>query len=227
MYESFQEFVTASSSQIPITMFIINLISTAILALVLRVVYMRYGNSLSNRDQFSKNFFLIAMTTMLIISIVKSSLALSLGLVGALSIIRFRAAIKEPEELAYLFIAISLGLGFGADQGLITFIALIIIISILVILSSIDTDVIKSSNLLVTISSQNPENLKADLIINILSDHCSFIELKRLDEGKNFIEMSLLIEAASFPRIMDAKNEILAIEEDTKITFLDNIGIIN
>ena len=39
------------------------------------------------------------MTTMVIISIVKSSLALSLGLVGALSIVRFRAAIKEPEEL--------------------------------------------------------------------------------------------------------------------------------
>ena len=41
-------------------------------------------------------------------------LALSLGLVGALSIVRFRAAIKEPEELAYLFLTISVGLGFGA-----------------------------------------------------------------------------------------------------------------
>ena len=50
------------------------------------------------------------MTTMLIISIVKSSLALSLGLVGALSIIRFRAAIKEPEELAYLFLAIGISI---------------------------------------------------------------------------------------------------------------------
>ena len=57
---------------------------------------------------------LITMTTMLIISIVKSSLALSLGLVGALSVIRFRAAIKEPEELTYLFLTIAIGLGFGA-----------------------------------------------------------------------------------------------------------------
>ena len=43
------------------------------------------------------------MTTMVVITIVKSSLALSLGLVGALSIVRFRAAIKEPEELAFYF----------------------------------------------------------------------------------------------------------------------------
>lgn len=59
---------------------------------------------------------------MLVITVVKSSLALSLGLVGALSIIRFRSAIKEPEELTYLFLAISLGLGFGANQTVITII---------------------------------------------------------------------------------------------------------
>ena len=43
-------------------------------------------------------------------------MALSLGLVGALSIVRFRAAIKEPEELVYLFLIISIGLGCGAGQ---------------------------------------------------------------------------------------------------------------
>ena len=52
--------------------------------------------------------------------IVKSSLAFSLGLVGALSIVRFRAAIKEPEELVYLFLVIATGLGLGANQTKIT-----------------------------------------------------------------------------------------------------------
>lgn len=46
---------------------------------------------------------------------VESSLALSLGLVGALSIVRFRAAIKEPEEIVYLFFCIALGLALGAE----------------------------------------------------------------------------------------------------------------
>ena len=55
----------------------------------------------SDRSLFSKNFIFISLTTMLIITIIKSSLALSLGLVGALSIIRFRTAIKEPEELMF------------------------------------------------------------------------------------------------------------------------------
>ena len=48
---------------------------------------------------------------MLIITVVKTSLALSLGLVGALSIVRFRSAIKDPEELLYLFFSIAIGIG--------------------------------------------------------------------------------------------------------------------
>ena len=62
---------------------------------------------------------------------VKSSLALSLGLVGALSVIRFRTPIKEPEDLAYLFLSIALGIGYGAIQIYATSIIFIIIILIL------------------------------------------------------------------------------------------------
>jgi len=74
--------------------FLLGLGLAAVLGLVLGQVYIRFGHSLSNRRLFARNFLLLTVTTTLIIAIVKSSLALSLGLVGALSIIRFRAAIK-------------------------------------------------------------------------------------------------------------------------------------
>ena len=74
----------------------------------------------------------IILTTILIISIVKSSLALSLGLVGALSIVRFRTPIKEPEELAYLFISIAIGLGLGANQVLATVISSLFILILMI-----------------------------------------------------------------------------------------------
>ena len=124
---TFQEFITTQNVPIPGWGFIINLVLSAFLAGILGYVYQRYGHSLSNRRLFSRNFIILAMTTMVIIAIVKSSLALSLGLVGALSIVRFRAAIKEPEELAYLFLVISIGLGLGANQLWITLIAFIVI----------------------------------------------------------------------------------------------------
>ena len=111
-FQTFQQFLATQSAQIPLWGFALNLFLAAALSFILGRIYIKYGTSLSNRRMFADNFVLVATTTMLIITIVKSSLALSLGLVGALSIVRFRAAIKEPEELAYLFLTISIGLGF-------------------------------------------------------------------------------------------------------------------
>ena len=79
-------------------------------------------------------------------------MALSLGLVGALSIVRFRAAIKEPEELVYLFFIIGIGLANGANQYFIAIIATIITISILY-LRKISSDKKKKSD--ITDSSTN------------------------------------------------------------------------
>ena len=94
----------------------------------LKIHYKKYGSTISNREEFSNIFPFILLTTTLVITIVKSSLALSLGLVGALSIVRFRTPIKEPEELSYLFICIAAGLGFGANQTLITLTSVILIL---------------------------------------------------------------------------------------------------
>lgn len=98
---------------------IIALMSAAACAYIIKLMYDRYGRSLNNRSNFSDHFVLLCIITALVIIVVKNSLALSLGLVGALSIVRFRAAIKEPEELIYLFLVISLGLCFGANQFLL------------------------------------------------------------------------------------------------------------
>ena len=113
MNDNLQELLNIQAIQISIPNFILNLFIVAILTFILSKVYINFGNSLSNRQAFAKNFIILGITTMIIITIVKSSLALSLGLVGALSIVRFRTAIKEPEELGYLFFVISLGLGLG------------------------------------------------------------------------------------------------------------------
>ncbi|MCP4154241.1 MAG: DUF4956 domain-containing protein, partial [bacterium] len=131
--QTFEQFLSHTGENVPVLAFLVNLLLAAVLAYILSVVYTRYGHALSNRRLSSKNFLLITMTTMLIITIVKSSLALSLGLVGALSIVRFRAAIKEPEELSYLFLTIAVGLGMGANQTIITLLGFLVIVSIIIV----------------------------------------------------------------------------------------------
>ena len=226
MFESFEEFLAVSAVQIPIGLFIGNLLITAVLALILSRIYVIYGSSLSNRSLFSRNFLLITMTTMLIISVVKSSLALSLGLVGALSIIRFRAAIKEPEELAYLFLTIAVGLGFGANQGLITLIAFTIIVLIIIATKKLlhkDND---NQNLHLTISTHDPQNIGADEIVDTLKKHSSAINLIRLDESNEILEISVLVEFSNFEQLNETKHAIKKISNKLKFSFLDNKGII-
>ena len=67
------------------------IVLSGLLAILIKFTYMKTSQSLSNKDSFSDIFFPLAMITCVVITIIKFSLALSLGLVVALSIVRFRA----------------------------------------------------------------------------------------------------------------------------------------
>lgn len=105
----------------------VNMAIGGVFALYVRFLYRRFGTTVSNREQFSSIFPMLTLVTVVIIFVVKSSLALSLGLVGALSIVRFRAAIKTPEELVYLFFCIGIGVALGAEHRLLAVVAVAII----------------------------------------------------------------------------------------------------
>ncbi|HJS75247.1 MAG TPA: DUF4956 domain-containing protein [Vicinamibacteria bacterium] len=105
----------------------LNMALGGLLATYVRALYRRFSSSIGSRDSFSAVFPMLTAVTVLIIFVVKSSLALSLGLVGALSIVRFRAAIKSPEELVYLFFCIGLGVALGAEHRLLALVAVAIV----------------------------------------------------------------------------------------------------
>ncbi len=222
--QTFTEFLRTQSAYIPLGNFIVNILLTALLAFLLSKVYIKYGNSLSNRKRFASNFVLLSMTTMLIISIVKSSLALSLGLVGALSIVRFRAAIKEPEELTYMFLSIAIGLGFGADQRSIAIISFIIISAIIILSQSLKKGQIPN-NLHLVISYNSPKKVDFDEITEILREYCTKVHLSRLDESKDLLEASFKVEFRNFRDLLLMKARLKKKNSLLKITFLDTDGL--
>ena len=117
-----EEFFLNSNIQIDFVNFITAIILSLILGYLVKFTYIKVSRSLNDKEHFSEIFVPLAIITTLVITVVKFSLALSLGLVGALSIVRFRAAIKEPEELVYLFFIIAIGLANGANQFLLSII---------------------------------------------------------------------------------------------------------
>ncbi|MGB9940868.1 DUF4956 domain-containing protein [Methanosarcina sp.] len=222
---TFEHFLTTQSYQVPVAGFALNLLIVGVLAFTLGQVYIHYGSTISNRRQFAKNFIMIAMTTMLIISVVKSSLALSLGLVGALSIVRFRTAVKEPEELAFLFLNIAIGLGLGADQRAITVLGTFMVLSVIIIRKKFMYAPEFDQNLHLTISSHNPDKIQLSTIVSILNKHCSAVNLKRFDETGETLESTFLVSFDDFEHIESLKSELNSVSKSIKITFLDQQGI--
>ena len=84
--------------------FIIRFTLTIIFSLLIKNIYIYHSNSVSNKTIVANIFPLFSVAIFLIVITIKSSIVLSLGLVGALSIIRFRTAIKEAEQIVYFLI---------------------------------------------------------------------------------------------------------------------------
>ena len=170
--------------QIDIPNFIISLLCAAILSFLVQLFYIKYSSTLSNRKEFSKNFVILGVTTCIVIMIVKSSLALSLGLVGALSIVRFRAAIKEPEELVYLFLIIAIGLGCGANQLIITSVGIFFSLFIIMIYSGYLRRSNKNIEEKINLGIIIQENISDIQINNLMT------EIKKVSKELKFISMS-------------------------------------
>ena len=175
--------------QLDITNFVFSLVCAVVLSFLVQLFYIKYSSTLSNRKEFSKIFVILAVATCIVIMIVKSSLALSLGLVGALSIVRFRAAIKEPEELVYLFLIIAIGLGCGANQLIITSVGIIFALILIVIFSiytkSSRKNIEETINLGVIIDQDINDTQINELIKEIkkISNNLKFISMSRTDNN--------------------------------------------
>ena len=227
MIFDWEQYLTKAQAQISVFEFFVSLILTAITAYILKRSYTKFGLALSNRSNFGNIFVPIAMTTMIIITIVKSSLALSLGLVGALSIVRFRAAIKEPEELAYLFVCIAIGLGYGANQINVTIIGFLMTIMAIALIRRSAFKAEKSNVMFLTISKKPKSKSKLDInkMLEILEKNTAEIDLKRLDESPSTNEISFITTFQNKGQLLKLREELFKFDNELEITFLDNTKV--
>lgn len=183
LVEEWNKFETAATggdgSTIPL---VIYAIIGGILALYIRWLYRRFSSSPSDTDSITRVFPLLVIITTGVIMVVKSSLALSLGLVGALSIVRFRAAIKEPEELCYLFLCIAIGLSLGAELPLLA-ISLVAIASIFILIMHWNGKITRGSNLLLTVTGDAAKYFSGEKneAVSAIEEIAGEFTLQRLD----------------------------------------------
>ena len=183
--KQFNNFFFNQNIEIDFFNFFIAIFLSLILSIMVKFTYKKVGRALNDKDYFSDTFIPLCMITTLVITVIKFSLALSLGLVGALSIVRFRAAIKEPEELVYLFFVISIGLANGANQFVLSIIATLLIISFLLlrnffISKRINEFEFNSDVNILNIEIKNSTKTLEEIIEN-LNIHLDYLKIKSAD----------------------------------------------
>ncbi|MFP8875942.1 MAG: DUF4956 domain-containing protein [Myxococcota bacterium] len=212
-----------SGAPLSITNLLMNLGVGVVLAALLRWHFVRFASTLSNRSEFALVFPFILLTTVLIISVVKSSLALSLGLVGALSIVRFRTPIKEPEELAYLFMAIAMGLGLGADQTLPT------VISALAILAAVAafrwrSRNLEQKNLFLSVSASGNDAGGSEFLSalnEVVSRHSATSDVRRVDVSDDAVEVVYFLDLESSGNLSSLVDDVRNSFPGVGVTFID------
>ena len=211
------------SAPLSLTSLVINLGVGVFLSILLRLHFKYFGSTLSNREEFSQVCPFILLTTILIITVVKSSLALSLGLVGALSIVRFRTPIKEPEELAYLFIAIAMGLGLGADQRMATLVAGPLILIVMAVFKWSRKES-KKKNLYLSLDwRENPGKTENFLtqFNRVIEQHVLISDLRRMDVREGGLEATYFIDVENPDNLSKLVEDLQKTFSGIGVTFID------
>jgi hypothetical protein len=226
MPQELELFGATGDAPFSLTELLINLFIGLLLSLAVRWHFLRFGSTLSNRDELGGVIPFVLMTTVLIITVVKSSLALSLGLVGALSIVRFRTPIKEPEELAYLFIAIAIGLGLGANQVLPTIAAALFILLVMTGVKQF-TRPSRGKNLYlsVNVGAAAGDACQLDELNAVIAKHVASSDLRRFDESGTGLEATYLLDITATQSLTELSNELRGKYPDIAISFLDQSGM--
>lgn len=227
MLENFQ---INTNSEIDLSLIVLNLLIAFLISLLIKFHYKKFSTTLTNRDDFSNLFPFITLTVVLVIYIVKSSLALSLGLVGALSIVRFRTPIKEPEELAYLFICIAAGLGYGANQTIPTTVAVILILFLLYLLK-IKKIRTTEKNIFLNLEIENINKVNTSEIsknINqILKSENDNFNLLKLDVSNELFQATYIINLKDLDKLEVINQSLQSKYPNIKINFVDQNQVPN
>ena len=194
----------------------LSLLLVFIIWLLINYVYKLTFSGVLYSKSFSLSLIGLSTVTCLIIMTITSNIILSLGMVGALSIVRFRSAIKDPNDIVFMFWSIAVGIACGASFFTLAFYGSILISIILILVSKYRT--FQSPYLLIIQSKDNCVNkiesvLKNESVINsiksvtVTNDSCESIFEIRADDKSKMLQKIKSVEGVDSVSIVSYQGE--------------------
>ena len=196
------------------------LIVTALLALYIFAIYRLVTRKVFYSKNFNISLAVMSLITAAIILAMQSNLVISLGMVGALSIVRFRTAIKDPMDLAFLFWSISIGIICGA--GLYE-IALVTSVGVTVFILVLDMLPVGKAPMMLVVNSSEMNGEKA--VLDVVGKYARYYKVKSRNLSKGrldlVIELKVKEESALVSEVaaLDGMLSAFMISHDGEVTF--------
>lgn len=205
-----------ASANLTVKSILVCMLITILIATYIFMVYrMINRNSFYNKN-FNMSLPAIAILTAAIILTIQSNIVISLGMVGALSIVRFRTAIKDPMDLVFLFWAISIGIICGAGFAVIAVIASVVLTAGLLLADYLP--IAKSPQILLVNASTFESE---DNIMEIVRKYCSLYKVKARNLTQDHLDMAIEV------RVKEEGNlatELMRVESVTSASLVAHDG---
>ena len=191
-----------------------------LLGMVIYFIYKKTYRGVLYSHSFNLSLIMLSMVTTLVIMCISSAPALSLGMVGALSIVRFRTAVKDPMDTVYMFWAIAVGITVGANFILFSIIGTLVIAVILLVLSFTSNQT--GQNYLLVV---HYDDRYAKEVTNAVNKMVPRYRLKSKTAPRNGVEMTLELRLqGNRSNIVDNLLGIPGVMDATLVAFQNEIA---
>ena len=209
-------FLSGFSSGVDTKMVITGLLITCVLALYIFFFYRLVTRKTFYAQTFNLSLIAMAIITAAIILTIQSNIVLSLGMVGALSIIRFRTAIKDPLDLVFLYWSISIGIICGAGLSVIAVIVTLIISVIVLVMLHYPA---RKLSMILVVNSTEPGSDKQ--ILETVRKYCKSYKIKSRNLTPTTLDMivEIRVDAES-----DLIHDVMEISGVTSASILSHDG---
>ncbi|MGM9548714.1 MAG: DUF4956 domain-containing protein [Faecousia sp.] len=208
-----KSFLSQFNSDLSTTSVIATLIITALIGAYIFAVYRVVCRKAFYSKSFAISLPVISMITASIIISIQSSVVISLGMVGALSIVRFRTAVKDPMDLAFLFWTISVGIICGATLFEVAVEASILITIVMLLLHFVPN----AKPALLLLVNGTDSKIQAELK-QVLKNNTSFYKIKSRNMTGTGIDMIVELKTKDEDTLIEKVLAIPMVESATLMT---------
>jgi hypothetical protein len=206
----------SSGTQLNITDIFIALFVSLVCALIVLWTYKHTYQGVLYQQSFGVTIVLAALVTTSVIMVISGNLVLSLGMVGALSIVRFRAAIKDPLDIVFMFWAISIGIANGVAYWKVSFTTTILLAIIMLMMKKAPK---LSTPFLLVLKLKNDNN---DKVLQIIKKNTKKVKLKNKTLKNGYSEVIYEISGINESKLMPSLDELNSIDDITLVAYGNN-----